>query len=249
MSFDWTTFALEIINFLALVWILKRFLYQPVLETLAQRRAGIERTLAEARQAEERSAALKTQFENRLADWDQEKATARAQLEAELALERARQMQVLTKTLAEERERSRAQEAHRQDELRRELETQALVQARAFATRLLSRLASPELEARLVEVFIEDFSRLPDERLAGLRAAVQTPGVRATVASAFALPESQRQRIAAAIAARLDFQLPLDFIEDGNLLSGLRISVVPWQLNLSLANELALFAAASNHAD
>lgn len=249
MSFDWTTFALEIINFLALVWILKRFLYQPVLATLAQRRAGIERTLAEARQAEERSAALKTQFENRLADWDQEKAAARARLEAELAVERTRQMQVLTKALAEERERNRAQETHRQEELRRELETQALVQARAFASRLFSRLASPELEVRLVEVFIEDFARLPDERLAGLRSAVQTSGVRATVASAFALPESQRQRITVAIAARLDFPLPLDFTEDGNLLSGLRISVGPWQLNLSLADELALFAAASNHAD
>lgn len=249
MSFDWTTFALEIINFLALIWILKRFLYQPVLETLAQRRTSIERTLAEARRAEERSAALKTQFENRLADWDQEKAAARAQLEAELVLERTRQMQVLTKTLAEERERSRAQEAHRQEELRRELETQALVQARAFSTRLLSRLSSPELEARLVEVFVEDFARLPDERLAGLRAAVQTPEVRAAVASAFALPESQRQRIAAAIAARLDLQLAIDFTEDGNLISGLRISVGPWQLNLNLADELALFAAASNHAD
>lgn len=249
MSFDWTTFALEIINFLALVWILKRFLYQPVLATLAQRRAGIERTLAEARQTEERAVTLKTQFENRLADWDQEKAAARVQLETELALERTRQMQVLTKALAEERERSRAQEAHRQEELRRELETQALAQARTFASRLLSRLVSLELETRLVDVFIEDFSRLPDERLAGLRAAVQTPGTHATVASAFALPESQRQRIAAAIAARLNLQLPLAFIEDSNLISGLRVSVGPWQLNLSLADELALFAAAANHAD
>ena len=31
MAFDWTTFGLEIINFLALLWILKRFLYRPVL--------------------------------------------------------------------------------------------------------------------------------------------------------------------------------------------------------------------------
>ena len=248
MPLDWTTFTLEIINFLALVWILKRFLYQPVLETLARRRAGIERTLAEARQAEERAAALKTQFENRLADWDQERAAARARLEAELAVERTRQMQTLAKALVEERERNRAQEAHRQQDLRRELETQALVQARAFATRLLSRLAGLELEARLVDVFIEDFSRLPDERLAGLRTASQTPGARAIVASAFALPESQRQHLAAAIAARLGLRLPVAFTEDSRLISGLQVSVGPWQLNLSLADELALFAAASNHA-
>ena len=39
MELNWTTFSLEIINFLALLWILKRFLYQPVRATLAQRRA------------------------------------------------------------------------------------------------------------------------------------------------------------------------------------------------------------------
>ena len=41
MELNWTTFALEIVNFLALLWILKRFLYRPVLATLAERRAGI----------------------------------------------------------------------------------------------------------------------------------------------------------------------------------------------------------------
>ena len=39
MELDWTTFILEIINFLVLVWILHRFLYQPVMNVIAQRRA------------------------------------------------------------------------------------------------------------------------------------------------------------------------------------------------------------------
>ncbi|MFZ1828872.1 MAG: F0F1 ATP synthase subunit B, partial [Candidatus Competibacteraceae bacterium] len=95
MAIDWTTFTLEIINFLVLVWLLKRFLYQPVLETLARRRAGIERTLSEAREVEIRADALRTQFENRLADWEQEKAALRVGFEQELTAERSRQMQAL----------------------------------------------------------------------------------------------------------------------------------------------------------
>ena len=31
MELDWTTFVLEIVNFLVLVWILQRYLYRPVL--------------------------------------------------------------------------------------------------------------------------------------------------------------------------------------------------------------------------
>jgi F-type H+-transporting ATPase subunit b len=249
MQIDLTTFLLEITNFLALVWILKRFLYKPVLETLAQRRAGIERTLAEAKETEAQARALQLQYETRLADWDKEKEVARAQFEAKMAVERTRQMQALAKTLAEERERRAALEAHRQEESRREMEVRALAQARRFAAGLLSRLAGPELETRLVDVFIEDLSILPEDKLTDLRAAVQAQEARASVASAFPLYEAQRKRIEEIIATRLGMAIPVDFGEDGALLAGLRVSVGPWQLKMNLADELAFFAAASNHAD
>ena len=48
MELDWSTFLLEIINFLILVWILKRFLYRPVLEVITRRREQVEKTLHEA---------------------------------------------------------------------------------------------------------------------------------------------------------------------------------------------------------
>jgi len=104
MDLDWTTFALEIINFLALIWILKRFLYRPVLATLAERRAGIEGSLNEARATEARAAALQSQFESRLADWEREKAAARSQFDAQMATEHARQMETLDRDLATERQ-------------------------------------------------------------------------------------------------------------------------------------------------
>jgi F-type H+-transporting ATPase subunit b len=249
MQIDWTTFLLEVVNFLALVWILKRFLYRPVLETLARRRAGIERALAEAKEVQVQASALKAQFENRLADWEKEKGAARAALDAEMSAERARQMQALSRTLTEEGERSAARNALRQDELRRELEARALAQARTFATALLSRLAGAELEGRLVEAFIEDFASLPEDQLAGLRSAAVPQDASATVISAFPLSGPQRKRIELALAARLGPAIRLEFAEDARLLAGLRASVGPWQLNMNLADELSLFAAAANHAD
>lgn len=248
MAIDWTTFALEIVNFLVLVWLLKRFLYQPVLKVLAERRAGVEHTLAEARQTETQAGVLKAEFENRLAEWQQEKAALRAGLESELAAERARQTQSMNRALALERERQMAQETHRQGERQRELETQAMAVACGFATRLLSRLAGPELEKRLVEVFIEDFAGLPEEQLAGVRTALQSPDTRVSITSAHPLGEDQRRRIAEVITTRLDRPLELVCTEDRQLLSGLRVTVGPWQLGLSLADELAAFTAAANHA-
>ena len=55
MQIDWTTFALEILNFLVLVWILKHFFYQPVLAVLDKRRASVEKETADAGTPESRS--------------------------------------------------------------------------------------------------------------------------------------------------------------------------------------------------
>lgn len=245
MELNWTTFALEIINFLALLWILKRFLYRPVMQTLAERRASIERTLAEARASEAQAAAMKQQFESRLADWEQEKAAARRRFETELEAERARQMEALAKVLASERERSAAQDAHRLDTQRRELAAQASTEARQFASALFTRLAGPELEGQLVQLFIEELAALPEEQLSAV-CAVQNGHGQGILSSAFELSAAQRQQLSSAINARLGKAIALDFVVAPDLLAGARLALGAWQVDFSLAGELGIFAEASS---
>lgn len=244
MELNWTTFALEIINFLALLWILKRFLYRPVMQTLAERRAGIERTLAEARASEAQAQAKQQQFASRLADWEQEKAAARRRFETELEAERARQMEALTKVLASERERSAAQDAHRLESQRRELAAQASTEARQFASALFARLAGPELEGQLVQLFIEELAALPEERLSAVRAGQNGHG-QGILTSAFALTAAQRQQLSSAIDTRLGKAIALDFVVEPDLLAGARLTLGAWQLDFSLAGELGIFAEES----
>lgn len=244
MELNWTTFALEITNFLALLWILKRFLYRPVMQTLAERRAGIERTLVEARASEAQAAVKQQQFESRLADWEQEKAAARRRFETELEAERARQMDALAKVLATERERSAAQDAHRLDTQRRELAAQASTEARRFASALFARLAGPALEGQLVQLFVEELAALPEERLSAVRAGQNGHG-RGILTSAFELSAEQRRQLSSAIDTRLGEAIALDFVVEPNLLAGARLTLGAWQLDFSLAGELDIFAEAS----
>ena len=245
MELKWTTFVLEIINFLALLWILKRFLYRPIVQTLAERRAGIERTLAEARETEAQASAMRQQFEGRLADWEQEKAAARRRFETELDAERARQMEALAKDLATERERSAAQDAHRLDTQRRELAAQAGTEARQFASALFARMASPELEGQLVQLFIEELAALPEERLSAVRAGQNGHG-KGVLTSGFELTAEQRQQLSNAIDARLGKAITLEFVVAPSLLAGARLALGAWQLDFSLAGELGIFAEASS---
>lgn len=248
MDIDWTTFALEIVNFLALVWILKRFLYQPVLDTLAQRRARVEATLAEAREAEGRARGLQQQYEGRLADWEVEKAKAREAFEAALAQERTRGFQALADELAAERARGAAIDAHDRERREREQETRALAQAGRFIAALLGRVGAPPLEAQLVRLFLEDWTRVPESELQGMRAAATTAdAIAVAVTSAFPLPQALRQALVDGLSQRLARPVAATFTEDPALLAGLSVSLGAWQLHLNFGDELTAFAAAANH--
>ena len=52
MHFDWSTLALQTVNFAILVWLLHRFLYKPVLRMIDARRAEVEKQYADAKTAE-----------------------------------------------------------------------------------------------------------------------------------------------------------------------------------------------------
>ena len=249
MQIDWTTFALEIVNFLALVWLLKRFLYAPVLDILAQRRAGIARVQADAHATEQRAQALQAEFERRLADWESERSAARARLHAELANERARGLREIAATLVDERQRSVAIDTHRRQQAERECAIAAMAQAQRFTAALLGRLADPAIDACLLERFLEEWAALPDDALHSLRLAAAAKDAVAQVTSAFPLPAEQRERLRAALAARLPPDVALDFADDRQLLAGLRVSLGAWHLHLNFADELARFAAASSHAE
>lgn len=242
MELNWSTFVLEIINFLILVWILKRFLYKPVLDVIARRRAGIEQTMAEAESLRHEAQAMQTQYKNRLSDWEKEKQTAHEALRNELNAERSRRMAALEESLERERHKARAAEQQRLEELMRSNETVALEQAGQFVSRLFSRLTGPELEARLVELLLDELAGLPAQRQEALRAAAASMKEPITVTSAYPLDAAQRQALEQAFGQVLG-EVPVrwKFHEDPQLMAGLRISIGPWMLGVNLQDELSYF--------
>jgi F-type H+-transporting ATPase subunit b len=62
MSIDWITVIAQIANFLVLVWLLKRFLYRPILDGIDAREAEISRRMAEAGEAQDKAQAAEAEF-------------------------------------------------------------------------------------------------------------------------------------------------------------------------------------------
>ncbi len=249
MQLDWTTFLLEIVNFLILVWILKRFLYRPVLDVIARRRASIEGTLADAKKRETDAQELRSRYEKRLEDWEHEREAARGKLAEEMGAERKRRLAQIDEALQAEREKAGALEARRVQEERRGAEQRAMAQGARFAGRVLERLAGPELDARLVDVFVEDVGALAEEQRHSLVHAAAQPGARLRIVTARPLAEGERKRLSDAMKALLERSLEEDVSEAPELIAGLRIVVGPWVLAANLRDELAFFQGGANRAD
>ncbi len=88
MELSWTTFILEIINFLVLVWVLKRLFYAPVKRVIAERRAAVEKTLRDAESSKREAQELQSKYEGRLREWEMEKERQKEEFRKELGEER-----------------------------------------------------------------------------------------------------------------------------------------------------------------
>lgn len=242
MELSGSTFLLEMINFLVLIWLLQRFFYKPLQAVIARRRAGIEQQLADAQTMKQQAQQLQSQYENRLNHWEQERQQARETLQQELNRERARQEAVLQVSLDQTREKARVSLQRREQALLLQLEQQALRQASRFATRVLEHSAGPELESRLLALLLESLPQLASEQRQALREQEAEHPEPVEIRSAFALESSAREQLQQSLQQLLDRTIECHFIEDPALLAGLRISIGPWLLRASLQDELQSFA-------
>ena len=243
MELSWSTFLLEIINFLVLVWLLKRFLYRPVQDMIAQRQSGIAQQLAAAQQQQEEAQRLRAQYEHRLAAWEQERRQARETLSQELNEQRTVQLAALQAELAQAQEKAQVSTAHRQAEMQHELELQALQQGAQFASRLLAETAGPQLEERLLERLLEDLATLPDDRVNALRGNWGNHPANITVTTAYPLADEQRRRLEERLQQLTGQTLPVDYRQDSGLVAGIRITIGAWALHASVRDDLQDLAA------
>ena len=241
MELNWSTFLLEIFNFLVLVWILKHFLYAPVLNLIARRRAAIADQLSEAKQLHADADTLKQQYEHRLVDWEQERQKAMKGLMGELEENRLHALDELKAELAREEEKLRVARSRQDKQAMREIEQRALQQGAGFASRLLAEAAGPELENRLFDLLLDDLGALSDDQISVLSNEWGKSPERILVTSAYPLAEDKCDRLEHILTRTTGFSAPVHYEQDAKLLAGLNITIGAWVLQLNVRDELQGF--------
>ena len=238
MEFSWTTFLLEIINFLILVWILKKFLYRPVMDMLEQRRKNIEQTLQDATEQHNQASQLEQEYQQRLDNWEKEKQQAYESLQLDIKQEREKLYQQLLKEIDNEKEKADAISARQQARTLKQQQQNAHLQASRFAAKLLNSVAGPEVESRLIKIAINELQRLDDEQKNRFRDSCKNNSQTIDIISAYSLSQETQQQLEQLITTICKQPVSVTCSQDPQLIAGLRITIGDLVLRLNLQDEL-----------
>jgi len=239
MLIDWFTVGAQLLNFLILVWLLKRFLYKPILHAIAARETQIATKLADADANKSEAQKQREEFRHKNEEFDQQRAARLGKLTEEAADERQRLLDAA-------RQDADALSAKRQEALRRDAHNlnQAIAsrtqqEVFAIARKALADLAGTNLEERLAEVFIRRLRALAGKAKESLAEALKTAPEPALVRSAFNLPEEQCAAIQNALNETFSAEIRVRFETAPELISGIELSTKGQKVAWSIADYIA----------
>src|ERR1022692_4435567 len=146
MLIDWFTVAAQAINFLILVWLMKRFLYKPILNAIDEREKRIATELANADKKKAEAQKESDEFKHKNEEFDQQRAALLSKATDEAKAERQRLLdEAQTAATAVS---SKRQEALRAEELnlRQAIGRRTQQEVFAIARKALTDLATTSLE-------------------------------------------------------------------------------------------------------
>ncbi|MGJ7459763.1 F0F1 ATP synthase subunit delta [Halomonas sp. MA07-2] len=225
MSIDWVTVLAQIANFLVLVWLLKRFLYKPILNGIDSREAEIAEQMGEAARIQQKAEAVEADFVAK----KQQLLVDQAALADRVRQEAEQQRNAL---LAEAREKLEQERLDSQAHLARERErfTTELYKASAetlyqLAGRALHDLADERLEEHIARHVVSQLAPLSEELAAAAGNAEEA------VATTHApLTEGARRKVKVALEPLVP-GIPLRFTTDDSQSPGLVLRIGSIQLD------------------
>jgi F-type H+-transporting ATPase subunit b len=239
MLIDWFTVCAQSLNFLILVWLLKHFLYKPILRAIDTREKKIAAELADADAKKVEAKKERDDFEHKNEEFEQQKAALMSKATDEANAQQKR-------LLADARQAADAISAKRQESIRNDAHNlnQAISlrmqqEVFAIARKALTDLATVSLEERMGEVFTRRLREMDGNAKNSLGHALTTLSGPALIRSAFELSADQRAAIQNAINETFAANVHLRFETSPDLVSGIELTANGQKLAWSIADYLS----------
>jgi F-type H+-transporting ATPase subunit b len=239
MLIDWFTVGAQALNFLVLVFLLKHFLYKPILNAIDLREKGIATKLASAIAKE---AAAKTEHDDlagKNQSFDDQRAALLTKAAADAKVEHNRLIGEAHKEADQLRDSQAIALKNDQATLSKEITRTATQEVFAIARKTLADLATVGLEERLGAVFTRRLREMDAKAKETLGAAIKSSKEPAVVTSAFDMPAAQQATIQNAVNETFSAAVPLRFESSPDPICGIQLTAGGQKVGWSISDYLA----------
>lgn len=242
MGIDLVTLIAQIINLVVLIWLMKRFLYQPILKMVSERQALIDAEIKRAHQARQEALLQEAQYSKKVADFDAKRSEMMAEARKEVEMFKQ-------KLLAESKQAISYSRKNWQVELEQEkqsfdagLQASIVKNFKLFASDALKDMAGVELTSLVLAKFKEKMQKMSKSAYKQmLDNILKSKKILVSTDSKLDIKTKTEIKSFLLDLFELDNSVKFDFKEDENLICGIQIQVGEHQTSWNLKNYLEAF--------
>jgi F-type H+-transporting ATPase subunit b len=224
MLINWFTVGAQVVNFLVLVWLLKRFLYKPILDAIDSREKRIAGAIADAESKKAEAKKEQDDFNNKNKAFEEQRSALFSKVEGEAKTER----DGLLTSARKDAENLRATQAKAlcddQTRLSVEITRLATMEVMGIARKALEDLATTSLEAQVEGVFVRRLRDMQGDSKQLMGNALKSAGGSGVVRSAFDLSDEQKTSIQKALNESFSAEIHVGFEVDTKLVCGIELT-------------------------
>jgi F-type H+-transporting ATPase subunit b len=238
MQINWFTVIAQVLNFLILVWLLKRFLYKPILKAIDERENKIAGQIKDADAKDALAKKEQSKFEKKNETFDKEKKELMDKAIAETNEERQKLLEIARNEASDLRTKLEKSLKEMQENLSRNIALKTQEEVFAIARKTLADLASHSLEEQSTNIFIKRLNESTNKEKKQFVETFKTGSDPILVQSAFDLPEKQQADIKNAVNKILGAETRFKFKTTPELVSGIELTSNGYKLAWSISEYL-----------
>jgi F-type H+-transporting ATPase subunit b len=239
MKFDIWTFLFQIINFVALLYILKRLLFKPVREILQKRRDLVRESLEKVELTQKEAQALKEEQQAELERLKELNVRMVDEMRASVLEEKKRLLAEAGRDAAERVEKAMALFEKDKAGFEAGLKERAVETVSLFSVNLLRGITDAELHRGIWRRFQNELERISRDIAAR---GIHDEEVKIELASAYPLGEEELGALQSAMERDLSRKVTIRQTIDETLIAGVRLRASDLVYDSSLAGQVSAFA-------
>lgn len=242
MQIDWFTVGAQIANFLILVFLLKRFLYGPVIRAMDARQKRVTDRLREAEEREEAADERQQELEEKHRDLDARRAEFLEEARQEAGDRRHELLAEVREEVEAHRQRWRRELDQERETFLRDLRDETAGWVARAVRRALHELADAELEERMISVFQDRIGELDAWQREQLIETARSSSEPFALVTSFELGEERREALRSTLEEILGTSIELRSAQSAELVCGIELrtpsTAVSWSVD-AFADDLS----------